>query len=169
MGASQRSTLPKMNAEVSVRASANPCMTTGLLVVLCREKFLLGSVLRYPECSLEARYSAKESGKNTAAESGKLQTGAARAARAHSRLAGLAWSGAPFGVSAPPNPCQTEAGCCSIGLLLTGLCTADTGAVEGFSWPGSVSEASGVGAAREPLPWPASGRCGFPSLEGHAR
>jgi hypothetical protein len=30
-------------------------------------------------------------------------------------------------------------------------------------------EASRVGAAREPLPWPASGRCGFPPLEGHAR
>ena len=33
---------------------------------------------------------------------------------------------------------------------------------------GSVSEASGLGAARGPLPWPAADRCGFPSFEGHA-
>jgi len=32
-----------------------------------------------------------------------------------------------------------------------------------------AGEASRVGAAREPLPWPAAGRCGFPSLEGDAR
>ena len=50
-----------------------------------------------------------------------------------------------------------------------------------FHWPGCVprlggcgrlpmaGEASRMGAARGPLPWPASGRCGFPSWEGHAR
>ena len=32
-----------------------------------------------------------------------------------------------------------------------------------------AKEASRVGTARKPLPWPAAGRCGFPSSEGHAR
>jgi hypothetical protein len=53
------STLPKMNAEVSIRASTNPCNIVGSGVLLCREKFLLGNVLRRPEFSLEARYSVK--------------------------------------------------------------------------------------------------------------
>src|SRR5215471_7560599 len=55
---------------------------------------------------------------------------------ARSRLAGLAWIGAPSGGSAPPDPCQAAAGCCSSGLLRAGLCAADRDAVEGFPWPG---------------------------------
>jgi hypothetical protein len=49
---------------------------------------------------------------------------ACRGKSARSCLAVLAWAGASFGGSAPPNPCQAAAECCSIGLLLTGLCAA---------------------------------------------
>ena len=55
------STLPKMHPEGSIRASTNPCNIVGLLVLYSRETFLLGHVLRRPECSLEARYSANYS------------------------------------------------------------------------------------------------------------
>src|SRR5262249_56060372 len=44
--------------------------------------------------------------------------GTARAARARSLLVGLAWAGASPGGSAPPDPCQAAADCCSMGLLL---------------------------------------------------
>jgi hypothetical protein len=37
-------------------------------------------------------------------------------------LVELAWAGAPFGGSAPPNPCQAAAECRSIGLLLGAMC-----------------------------------------------
>ena len=80
-------------------------------------------------------------------------------------LVELAWAGVHPGGWAPPDPCQPK----RIVIRMV------------FHWPGCVPrirsrgrlpmarEASRVGAAREPLPWPASGRCGFPSLEGHAR
>jgi hypothetical protein len=55
-GNPRASTLPKMNPEVSFRESTSPCYIVGPLVLICREKFLLGSVLRHPDCSLEARY-----------------------------------------------------------------------------------------------------------------
>jgi len=45
--------------DVSVRAQANPCNSVDSLMFLCREKFLLGHVLRRQESSLEARYSAQ--------------------------------------------------------------------------------------------------------------
>ncbi len=53
------STWLKMIAEVSVGVQTSPCNIVGLLVLHCREKFLLGNALRRPEFSLEAHYSAK--------------------------------------------------------------------------------------------------------------
>jgi hypothetical protein len=81
--------------------------------------------------------------------------GIARAAQARSRLAGLAWSGTPFGGSAPPNPCQPKR------IVVQSV----------FYWPGCVPRLGtpwkashgrggvGGGQARGPLPWPTSGRC----------
>ena len=62
--------------------------------------------------------------------------GTARAGQARSRLVHRAVSCAPSGGLAPPDPSHTEAGCCSSGLLLAGLCATDRDAVEGFPWPG---------------------------------
>jgi len=60
----------------------------------------------------------------------------ARAARARSRLAGLAWSGAPFGGSAPPNPCQPKRIVVRWVFYCRAVC-GDRDAVEGFPRPGS--------------------------------
>src|SRR5260370_14596109 len=59
-GSPRGSTLPKMNAEVSVRAQTNPCNIMGLLVLLCREKVLLGSVLKLSKGARDTRHYAKE-------------------------------------------------------------------------------------------------------------
>src|SRR5438105_11800631 len=53
-------TLPRFNVELP-------------LMLLCREKFLLGNVLRHPKVSCTVPEPVNESGKSTATESEKLQ------------------------------------------------------------------------------------------------
>ena len=91
--------------------------------------------------------------------------GTARATRARSRLTGLAWSGAPFGGSAPPNPYQAAADRRSIGLLLLGC-------VPRIGTPWKASHGQG-GLAGERSSEAAPLACGWPLrfflLEGDAR
>src|SRR5215510_6730858 len=77
---------------------------------------------------------------------------ACRGKGARSCLVELAWAGAYPGGSTPPDPCQTAAGCCSMGLLLAGLCAADRDAVEGFPWPGRPRGWTQLGGRSPGLP-----------------
>src|SRR5215475_12384787 len=70
---------------------------------------------------------------------------------ARSRLAGLAWTGAPSGGLAPPDPCQAAAECCSMGLLLPG-CVPRIVAVEGCPWPGRPRGWAQLGGRSPGLP-----------------
>jgi hypothetical protein len=78
---------------------------------------------------------------------------------------GWPWAGAPFGGSAPPNPCQTEADCCSNGLLRAGLCAANRGPWKASHGRGGLAGGRSSGAAPLACGWPLR----FFLLEGDAR
>ena len=101
------------------------------------------------------------------AVAGPVRTEGQAAHACAGRSTGVGWRAAR-GQRAPPPLAGRCAPLLDTWSLTTGLCAADTGAVEGSPWPGRVSAASGLGATRGPLPWPAAGRCGLPSFEGHA-
>jgi hypothetical protein len=67
---------------------------------------------------------------------------------------GWPWAGAPFGGSAPPNPCQTEADCCSNGLLRAGLCAANRGPWKASHGRGGLAGGRSSGAAPLACFWP---------------
>ena len=77
--------------------------------------------------------------------------GTARAGRARSRLAGLAWSGAPFGGSAPPNPCQPKRTGGRLVFYCRAVCRAGTGSGRVLP-PLSARPDAGVNAAVDG-PW----------------
>ena len=83
--------------------------------------------------------------------------------------AAQARAGVQRGGNVPPHPSQVAAlHCWTHGLLLPGYVLLTQEPWKAPHGRNVSRRHRGWGAALEPLPWPAAGRCGFPSLKGHA-
>ena len=77
----------------------------------------------------------------------------------------LAWAGVHPGGLAPPDPCQPKRIVVRLVFYCRAVCRGSE-AVEGFPWPGRHRGWAQLGGRSPGLHL---ARCGFPSLEGHAR